>query len=97
MTLNRIEAKWQLLRGLALYRDLSYDELCSLIGEPKVAEQRGATGTLYQLEFDIIWDSQPGGDIRVLASIDDGGWSAWVPMSYDFIVAPSPPTMETRT
>lgn len=97
MAMNRIEAKWQLLRGLAQYRDLSYDQLCSQIGEPRIVEQRGATGTLYQLEFDIFWDSHPGSDIRVLASIDDGGWSAWVPMSYDFIVASTQHTMEART
>jgi hypothetical protein len=36
----------------------------------------------------VDWDGKPGEDIRVTASIDDGGWSAYKPMHEDFIMAP---------
>jgi hypothetical protein len=40
------------------------------------------------MEIQCFWDSHPQGDIRVVADIDDGGISAYFPMSDDFIVAP---------
>ena len=30
--------------------------------------------------------ARPGGDIRVLGAIDDGGWSAFAPVSQDFVM-----------
>jgi hypothetical protein len=26
------------------------------------------------VEIQTFWDSQPGGNVRVMGSIDDGGW-----------------------
>ncbi len=46
-------------------------------------------GAEYQIEVEVFWDGQQGGDIRVLGSIDDGGWSAFRPLCEDFIIAPS--------
>lgn len=42
----------------------------------------------YQGEVQVFWDDKPNGAIRVMASIDDGGWRAFVPLTADFILAP---------
>ena len=42
----------------------------------------------YQIEIQITWDHKPGGDVRVLAAIDDGGWRAFMPLSADLILTP---------
>lgn len=36
----------------------------------------------------VFWDDTPDGAIRVMASIDDGGWRAFVPLTEAFILAP---------
>ena len=45
-------------------------------------------GTTYNLECQIFWDSQPNGAIRVVTSIDDGGWRSFFPLSVSTIVEP---------
>lgn len=47
-----------------------------------------ATGRSYTLEIRSFYDDKRDKNLRVRLSIDDGGWSAIVPMSSDFIVAP---------
>ena len=37
----------------------------------------------------VIWDDEPGGNVRVMVSIDDGGLRAFVPMTESFIKSPS--------
>jgi len=49
----------------------------------------GQDGIEYQIEFESVWDSIPGGDLRIIASIDDGGFiSALKPISASFVVTP---------
>ena len=48
-------------------------------------ERAAASGATYQLELQFFWDNQPGGNVRVMGSIDDGGWRAVVPLSRSFI------------
>jgi hypothetical protein len=40
---------------------------------------------MYQVEIQFVWDDRAGGNVRVLGSIDDGGWHAWVPVSRSFL------------
>jgi hypothetical protein len=86
--MDRVEAKWVLLRSLAKYRQYDYEQLREMMGEPRCVEVSAASGRDYQLEFEPIWDAQPNGDIRVLGSIDDYGWRALFPLSCDFLVSP---------
>jgi hypothetical protein len=51
-------------------------------------ELTAESGTTYQLMSQVIWDGKAGRDIRVLVAVDDGGWSAYKPLTYDFILAP---------
>ena len=81
------EAGALLQSHLQVYRQLPYAELVALLGQPQVAELRGASGVTYQVEVEVHWDHRPGGAIRVLGSIDDGGWRALKPICDDFILA----------
>ena len=57
--------------------------------EPITGERTGPSGKWYQIEIQAFWDGKPDGDIRVMGSIDDGGWRAYFPLCEDFIKSPS--------
>ena len=87
--MDRVEAASTLSQHLAQYRGRSYNELSVLVdGPPETAEIVAPSGIRYQVEVLIVWDSKPGQNIRVLGSIDDGGWRALMPQNDDFIMAP---------
>ena len=75
-------------RQLEEFRARPYSELTKLIGNPEQREAIGASGAAYQVEVEALWDSKPGGDIRLMAAIDDGGWRAFVPLTDSLIVPP---------
>jgi hypothetical protein len=86
--MDRVEAKWRLLRALVEYRRCGYGTLREKIGESRDFEVVGSSGNQYQIETQAFWDSEPGGDIRILGSIDDGGWRAICPLSYSVLIGP---------
>lgn len=86
--MDRNEAHALLRQQLDRYRARSPRELQSLIAEPVVIELVGPSGTRFCVEILAVWDSKVGGDIRVLGSIDDGGWRALTPLTDDFIMRP---------
>jgi len=48
------------------------------------------TGIMWlKLEILIRWDGKRGGDVRVMGSIDDGGWRAFLPLCSDLLMTPS--------
>jgi hypothetical protein len=83
--MQRIEAKWILLRELVRWQHRPYDELWPLIARPQCFERIASSGTSYQLEIEPVWDGKPNGDIRVLGSIDDGH-RACCPLGYGVLV-----------
>jgi hypothetical protein len=71
------------------YRSIKYADIVKLIDTPLNYEIQGKSGTMYQLEIQAFWDNprKSKQDIRVIASIDDGGFpSAFKPLSCDFII-----------
>ena len=78
--MNREEALSMLNAKLDEYRNLTYAQLATRVGEEGFPEVVGPSGTQYQIEIQIVWDDKPGGDVRVLAAIDDGGWRAFMPL-----------------
>ncbi|HEY5619917.1 MAG TPA: hypothetical protein VIK60_18390 [Vicinamibacterales bacterium] len=75
-------------KALRRLRLESYEDLARRIdAEPETEAAQGESGTVYQLEFSVVWDDQPSGNLRVLGSIDDGGWRAFAPLSRSFIKA----------
>ena len=64
-----------------------YDELVQLISNPICVEVEGPSGAKYQIEYEALWDSDPNGLLRVMASIDDGGLiTAMFPLNESFLV-----------
>lgn len=86
--MNREEALSLLNAKLDEYRKLSYDHLAARIGDEEFSEMVGASGSPYQIEIQIVWDDKPGGAVRVLAAIDDGGWRAFMPLCDALLVTP---------
>mgnify|MGYP001814266335 FL=1 len=85
--MNREEALSLLDAHLDRYRELSYAELSAKIGDEEFPEVVGASGAEYQMEIQIRWDHKPGGDVRVMGTIDDGTFrGAFKPVCSDIIV-----------
>lgn len=88
--MNKREAIKLLARELEGWRQRTYAELASLVhGDPVTGEVQSEAGNRYQYEIQVFWDRKPGGDIRVLGAIDDGGVHAFLPLADDFIIAPN--------
>ena len=86
--MDRTEAAALLRHEHERYHARSHRELRSLVAEPQALELVGPSGTRFRIEILAVWDHQAGGDLRVIGSIDDGGWRAFVPLSDDFIMRP---------
>lgn len=84
--MDKAEALQVLREHLGRYRRRTHRELTSLIGEPETSTVRGPSGAEYQIEIEALWDDEAGSNLRVLGSIDDGGFRALVPVCDDFIV-----------
>ena len=87
--MNRDEALAVLDAHLEIYRRRPHAELAKILGNQGCDEFVGKSGASYQIEVDIVWDGKPGGDLRVIGSVDDGGWRAFAPLSQSFIIAPN--------
>lgn len=85
--MDKQEAKALLTHRLAELRSLPFERLTELLGDERVEETVGASGTAYCLEIDAIWDDRSAGHLRVIASIDDGGLRSIFPITDSFIVA----------
>ena len=86
--MNKIEALRVLREQLEPWRERSWMDLRNEIGRSKRFEVTAESGTWYQEEVQAFWDDKPDGAIRVMASVDDGGWRAFVPLRADIILAP---------
>ena len=88
--MNKKEAKQIIQAELELFRAKSHAELVQMIdAEPITGERDGPGGKEYQIEIQAFWDDKPTGDIRVVGSVDDGGWRAFMPLTETFIKSPS--------
>ena len=86
--MNRDEAKAILSDQLRSFTARSYSELAALIDKPVDVETAALSGKKYQIEINVFFDSKPGGDLRIIGSIDDGGWRAIVPLTDTLIMKP---------
>jgi hypothetical protein len=73
--MDKSEAGELLRSHLSPWRTRSYQALADRIGETDRLEVSGASETQYQVTMQVFWDSKPHGDLRVVDSIDDGGFS----------------------
>jgi hypothetical protein len=73
--MNKIEAQSLLDERIRDLRRLSYSELAALVDkETGYIQVSGPSGAEYNLQTLIFWDDVPHNDIRILVSIDDGGF-----------------------
>jgi hypothetical protein len=87
--MDKSEAKRILEEELQQLRTQSRDDLQKLLTCPLVVKRTGKSGVSYQIEIQALWDNprEAAGDLRVIGSIDDGGFlSAFMPLSADFII-----------
>ncbi|WP_342349826.1 hypothetical protein [uncultured Nitrospira sp.] len=88
--MDKREARELLSKELKEWRQRTYAELASFVdGDPVTGGVQSEAGNRYQYEIQVIWDEKPGGNIRVLGAIDDGGVHAFFPLTDDFILAPN--------
>lgn len=70
-------------------RDATYASLAAQVDRHPVTETVEHNGVVYQVQVGHHWDSQPGGNVRVIVAVDDGGIRAFVPFTSDFIKSPA--------
>ena len=71
------------------YHRMTCADLAAKIGYEEFPEVVGPSGTEYQIEIQIRWDNRPGGDVRVMGTIDDGTFrGAFKPVCEDLLVRP---------
>ena len=88
--MNKEEAIKLINNELNKFREKSYSELITMIdGDPITGEIEGTDGKKYQFEIQAYWDGTPDSDVRIMGSIDDGGWRAFSPLTESFIKSPS--------
>ena len=86
--MNKAEARSILSRELTAFASRSYAQLAALIGNPGVKNLVSESDVNYQIEFSVFWDSKPEEDLRIMGSIDDGGWRAFLPLTESLIMRP---------
>lgn len=83
---NEGEAALELARLVREHEGLDWAWWSSHIDQQKRVEFRAASATWYQATVQAMWDDRPGGAIRVFVSIDDGGRSAFRPMTTSLLI-----------
>jgi len=86
--MNNAEAKSLLANELHALAGRSFSELVALIGHDEVKVVIGGSRVKYQIEFNVVWDSKPRKNLRIIGSIDDGGWRAFLPLTDSLIMKP---------
>ena len=86
--MNNEEALSILAQEMERCRATPYADLMQLLDETKYIESTAPSGTPYQVELSVVWDDKSKGDLRVIGSIDDGGWRAFKPLTDSFILRP---------
>jgi hypothetical protein len=87
--MDTVAARKVLNAWLAKLRAVPYRELAARVDSVTNDEVARDSERSWQLEVQVLWDDEPNGNIRVTASIDDGGLRAFVPMTDGFVKTPS--------
>lgn len=67
---------------------VSYRNLLYLTREVEVRGY-GEGVSFYQIEVQAFYDDPKTGTLRVIVAVDDGGLSAFMPLTEDFLIDPS--------
>ena len=81
------EAKGVLRAEFLKLRAVGYGDLVErLAGRQESSEVVGLSGTAYHVELQGFWDDDEHTELRLVASIDDGGLRAFLPFTDSFTV-----------
>jgi hypothetical protein len=84
------EAKAVLRAEFLRLRAAGYAELAGrLAGKQERLDVASLSGATYHVELEGFWDDEEHRDLRVVASIDDGGLRAFLPFTDAFTISPS--------
>jgi hypothetical protein len=84
------EAKGLLRSEFLKLRAAGYDALTErLAGKQERLDIVAPSGATYHVELEGFWDDKEQRDLRVVASIDDGGLRAFLPFTEAFTITPS--------
>lgn len=86
--MNQDEAEHVIAERLDRWKGAPYTQLVALISHPEVDEAVGPSGIVYQVDVQAVWDDRSEGNVRVICSVDDGGWRAFAPLSDGFVISP---------
>jgi hypothetical protein len=87
--MNKPEAQSILDEQLSLFARQPYAQLVELVNVPKNITVQAPSGTKFQIEFNVFYDSGEQQNLRIIGSIDDGGWRAIMPLTKTLIMKPS--------
>jgi|SRR5579859_7632776 hypothetical protein len=73
---------------LTRLRTSSYADLLNCIDKTSCKLLDGPDEKKYHVQTQVFWDGKKGGNIRVMVSVDDGGWTSIKPLTGDFIISP---------
>jgi len=85
--MNRKKALSILRTEAAKYAGRRYKDLIHLIDNSINETVLGPDGAEYQIEAGAVWDDMPNGQLRLFFSIDNGGFSAYWPVSRSSLIA----------
>lgn len=81
------EAKGVLAAEFLKLRAAGYPELVERLAErQESSELIGLSGTAYHVELQGYWDDDDHTELRVVASIDDGGLRTFLPFTESFTI-----------
>ena len=84
------EARGVLRAEFLKLRAEGYDNLAErLAGKQERSDVKALSGATYHVELEGFWDDKEHRDLRVVASIDDGGLRAFLPFTDAFTISPS--------
>ncbi len=86
--MDKTEARAVLAEVLSKFRSLDYSGAVRLVERPVVVTALGESGRCYRIEIRGAWEGEAGARLRVVASVDDGGWRSMVPLTAGFVLAP---------
>ena len=87
--MDRNEAGQLLEAQLEEWRRRPYAEVSREVGRWRRFETRGPSGERYEGVIQVFWLGAAEGPVKVVGSIDDGGWRTFVPVIKDFTVMPA--------